>query len=174
MSVLSRLIRVLKAYQLAGLKPERLTEAKLEELLREFEAQYNQAREKAYQAYQSYQESQKDKSRRKSYAYNDNEQFYQRNQRRYNQNDYQGYGGSSRQNAASGIDAKIAGYYANLEIPYGSDLETVRQAWRKMVAKYHPDKFAGNPEKQQIATELTKGINRAYEELTKHLSKNKP
>lgn len=172
MSVLSRLIRALKAYQLAGLKPERLTEAKLEELLREFEAQYNQAREKAYETYQSYQKSQKEKKQRQDYAHHSNEQFYQRYQRHYNQNsyqNYQSYGGSSRY--ASGIDEKIAGYYANLEIPYGSDLETVRRAWRKMVAKYHPDKFAGNPEKQQIATEITKGVNRAYEELTKHLSK---
>lgn len=172
MSVLSRLIRVLKAYQLSGLRSERLTEACLEDLLREFELQYNRAREKAYQAYQAQQKAHQEKKhykQDKGYSYSDSEQFYQHNWRDSYQN--QSYGSSSRYSSASSMDSKIAGYYANLEIPYGSDLETVRRAWRKMVAKYHPDKFAGQPEKQQIATELTKGINRAYEELTKYLSK---
>ncbi|MFN3386066.1 MAG: DnaJ family molecular chaperone [Candidatus Thermochlorobacter sp.] len=165
MSVLSRLIRVLKAYQLSGLRSERLTEARLEDLLREFEMHYNRAREKVYQAYQAQQKARQGQYKR----YSDDEQFYQHNWRESYQN--QSYGSSSHYSSASSIDPKIAGYYANLEIPYGSDLETVRQAWRKLVAKYHPDKFAGQPEKQHIATELTKGINRAYEELTKYLSK---
>lgn len=66
-------------------------------------------------------------------------------------------------------DEKIAGYYANLEIPYGSDLETVKKAYRNLMKRYHPDNFAGNPEKQKIATEIAKGLNKAYQELEKHL-----
>ncbi len=66
-------------------------------------------------------------------------------------------------------DAKIAGYYANLEIPYGSDLETVKKAYRKLMKQYHPDKFSGDPEKQKTATEITKRLNEAYQALEKHL-----
>jgi len=32
-------------------------------------------------------------------------------------------------------DERLAGYYANLEIPYGSDLHTVRAAWKQMMKK---------------------------------------
>lgn len=28
-------------------------------------------------------------------------------------------------------DPRIAGFYANLEVPYGSDIETVRKGWKK-------------------------------------------
>ncbi|RFM23794.1 MAG: hypothetical protein D0433_09180 [Candidatus Thermochlorobacter aerophilum] len=169
MSVLSRLIKVLKAYHYANLKRDRWTEAKLEELLKDIEQQYNQAREKAYYTYQSYRRAQEEKKQWQHSAHYGDE-FYRQYQHTHDQRKASG-SEESASYYASGIDSKIAGYYANLEIPYGSDLETVRRAWRKMVAKYHPDKFAGNPEKQQIATELTKGINRAYEELTKYLSK---
>lgn len=68
-------------------------------------------------------------------------------------------------------DPELARYYANLEAPYGADLATVRQAWKKLLRKYHPDLHSRDPEKRQLATELTKGLNRAYEELEKRLSK---
>ncbi len=70
---------------------------------------------------------------------------------------------------APSIDEKIAGYYANLELPYGADLEAVKKAYRKLMKQYHPDKFSSNPEKQRIATEITKGLNKAYQELEKYL-----
>ncbi len=66
-------------------------------------------------------------------------------------------------------DETIAGYYANLEIPYGADLETVKKAYRKLMKQYHPDKFSGDPEKQKIATEITKRLNEAYQALEKYL-----
>ncbi len=65
-------------------------------------------------------------------------------------------------------DEKIAGYYANLELPYGADLEAVKKAYRKLMKQYHPDKFSSDPEKQKIATEITKGLNKAYQELEKY------
>jgi len=68
-------------------------------------------------------------------------------------------------------DPLIAGYYANLELPYGSDLDAVRNAWKKLLVKYHPDRHCADPEKQRMATELAKGLNHAYRELEKHLKK---
>lgn len=69
------------------------------------------------------------------------------------------------------VDQQLAGYYANLEIPYGSDLEVVRRAWKRQLKKYHPDLHANNPEKRQMANELTAGLTKAYEEIERVLSK---
>lgn len=69
-----------------------------------------------------------------------------------------------------GYDPVLARYYANLELPYGADLITVRQAWKNLLRKYHPDLHSHDPEKRRVATELTQGLNRAYEELEKRLT----
>ncbi len=62
-------------------------------------------------------------------------------------------------------DPVLARYYANLELPYGADLETVHSAWRSLTRKYHPDLHSQDEEKRQVATELVKGLNEAYEGL---------
>lgn len=67
-------------------------------------------------------------------------------------------------------DPVLAEHYANLEVPYGSDLETVRRAWKKLLQKYHPDLYPGEPEKQELANKLVQGLNHAYKELEKRLS----
>lgn len=64
---------------------------------------------------------------------------------------------------------EIAQYYAQLEIPYGSDLQTVKKAWRKLIRKYHPDLHANEPANQQIAHDLTAKLTKAYRELEKYL-----
>jgi DnaJ-domain-containing protein 1 len=56
----------------------------------------------------------------------------------------------------------LARYYANLEIPVGSDRETIKTAWKTQLKKYHPDLHGSDPEKQQIAEELTRTLNEAY------------
>ena len=70
----------------------------------------------------------------------------------------------------SGQDPKIAQYYANLELPYGADLETVTRAWKRLMKQYHPDKHSGDAVKQQTANELVQQLNFAYDQLEKHLS----
>jgi DnaJ-class molecular chaperone len=79
--------------------------------------------------------------------------------------------GSTDYQTPEKIDPRLAGYFANLEIPYGSDLETATRAWKKMLKKYHPDLHSNNTEKKQIANELVQGLNRAYEEIKKYLEK---
>jgi len=76
--------------------------------------------------------------------------------------------GSAR--AAPPQDSRLAGYFANLEVPYGADLETVRRAWRKMLKKYHPDLHGDDPEKRRVANELTAELTKAYRELEKALT----
>jgi DnaJ-domain-containing protein 1 len=60
-------------------------------------------------------------------------------------------------------------YYANLEVPYGSDLETVKKSYRRLMKEYHPDRYSGDPEMQELATELTQELTRAYEAIKNHL-----
>lgn len=81
------------------------------------------------------------------------------------------YGASQSEPTVPDVDPMLAGYYANLEVPYGSDLTTVRRAYKRLVRKYHPDMHSGDPEKRRIANELTQGLNRAYEKLAKRFEK---
>jgi DnaJ-domain-containing protein 1 len=56
----------------------------------------------------------------------------------------------------------LAKYYANLEIPVGSDRDTIKAAWKTQMKKYHPDLHGSDPKKKQIAEELTRQLNEAY------------
>lgn len=68
-------------------------------------------------------------------------------------------------------DPVLAGYYANLELPYGADREAVRGARRRLLARYHPDRFATDPDKARLADGLVKQINHAHDELLKSLDR---
>ena len=69
------------------------------------------------------------------------------------------------------ISDPLSKYYANLEIPVGSDRETIKFAWKKQMKKYHPDLHSSDPEKKQIAEELTRKLNQAYRTLDTAISK---
>lgn len=60
-------------------------------------------------------------------------------------------------------------YYANLEVPFGSDLPTVRAAYRKLMHSYHPDKFASDPEMEAKATQLSQELAHAYQCIESYL-----
>jgi DnaJ-class molecular chaperone len=68
-------------------------------------------------------------------------------------------------------DPQLAHCYANLELPYGADLETVRKAWKQLLKQCHPDLHAQDPDKRQTANQLTAELTQAYQELEKALSK---
>jgi|TARA_B110000196_G_C20634455_1_gene425579 DnaJ-domain-containing protein 1 len=80
---------------------------------------------------------------------------------------------STRPEAGATQDPELARYYANLEIPYGSDIETVRAAWKRMMKKYHPDLHSTDPQKRQVADELSAALTRAYQELIQVLERQK-
>lgn len=61
-------------------------------------------------------------------------------------------------------------YYANLEVPYGSDLETCKESYRRLMRKYHPDRHAESPEMEELATELTQELTRAYQAIESYLT----
>ncbi len=71
-------------------------------------------------------------------------------------------------------DPVLAGLYANLELPYGADREAVRAARRRLLARYHPDRFATDPDKAGVAHDLVRQINHAHDELLKYLDRSRP
>ena len=65
----------------------------------------------------------------------------------------------------------LAKYYANLEIPVGSDQAIIKNAWKKQLKKYHPDLHCSDPEKKMIAGNLTRELNEAYRILSSEFLK---
>ena len=45
----------------------------------------------------------------------------------------------------------------------------MRKAYRRLLTKYHPDKFANDPEKLKAATEVTRKLTEAYNGLMRYL-----
>jgi hypothetical protein len=63
------------------------------------------------------------------------------------------------------VDESLRPDYANLEVPFGADMAKVMASYKSLILKYHPDKHAGDPEKQKIALDITKRINQSYERI---------
>jgi DnaJ-domain-containing protein 1 len=85
-----------------------------------------------------------------------------------------GTGGSSRRADGGRTEHPLESLrqdYANLEVPFGSDIATVRRAYKRLVLRYHPDRHAGQPEKLRVATEITKRINESFERLRAYLER---
>lgn len=72
----------------------------------------------------------------------------------------QASGGGSRPS-----QTEVEGWYRTLEVPVGADMKTVRKSYRRLLAKYHPDKYAGDPDKYDTATEVARKITAAYNGL---------
>ena len=53
-------------------------------------------------------------------------------------------------------------YYKILELEYGSDFNSIKKAYKKLLKKYHPDLFQNKPEKLKSAQIVSKQINEAY------------
>jgi DnaJ-domain-containing protein 1 len=60
---------------------------------------------------------------------------------------------------------EIENWHRTLEVPIGADFDTIRKSYRRLMAKYHPDKYASDPEKYAAATEVTRKIAGAYNGL---------
>lgn len=53
-------------------------------------------------------------------------------------------------------------YYANLEVAYGANFDDIKASYKRLLKKYHPDKFYGDEKKLQIAQDVVKKLNVAY------------
>ena len=65
----------------------------------------------------------------------------------------------------SASDKTLRDYYANLEVEYGADLDTVKASYRRLMRKYHPDKFAHDDHMQELSTQLTQELTVAYQAI---------
>ena len=90
-----------------------------------------------------------------------------RQQRGYRQQNTAG----ARGNAGGGD--RTAQLYAQLECPYGADINTVRKQYRALMRKYHPDLHSRDAEKQRLATDLSQRLTAAYNELRQLLSQRR-
>jgi DnaJ-domain-containing protein 1 len=71
--------------------------------------------------------------------------------------------------ASSEDSGAVRRAYAALEVPPGSDFETVRRAYRAQMRKYHPDLHTSTPEKQKAANEIAQRLTDSYKLLEKRL-----
>jgi DnaJ-domain-containing protein 1 len=65
----------------------------------------------------------------------------------------------------SGPDESLRKDYANLEVPFGSSIDEVRASYKRLILRYHPDRQAGDSERQRVALEITKKINASFERI---------
>lgn len=69
---------------------------------------------------------------------------------------------------AAGADASssaAAQDYRNLELEPGADFETVKRAYRRLMRTYHPDRYADDPERQRVATEISAKLNASFNRI---------
>jgi DnaJ-domain-containing protein 1 len=74
-------------------------------------------------------------------------------------------GSRQSRGARPAADESLRQDYANLEVPFGADIDTVRKSYKTLIMRYHPDKHAGDPEKQRLALEITKKVNQSFEKI---------
>lgn len=64
-----------------------------------------------------------------------------------------------------GSEKTLRDYYANLECEYGADMDTVKESYRRLMRQYHPDKYTKDPRMEELSTELTQELTRAYKAI---------
>ncbi len=80
--------------------------------------------------------------------------------------------GRTRGNTTRGLPEELRQDYLNLETKYGESFDKVKQSYKRLLKKYHPDNFAEDPEKFRIATEITKKLNISYNRIKDFQEKN--
>ena len=61
-------------------------------------------------------------------------------------------------------------YYEILEVSVTATEQEVKQAYRKLAKKWHPDRYVNQPEELEIAEEKFKNISEAYATIIAHLN----
>lgn len=67
------------------------------------------------------------------------------------------------------VPPEVAKAYRALEVPVGSGREAVKKGYRRMMKQYHQDRFQNDPEKRDVAGEVSKRLNDAYERVLDYL-----
>jgi DnaJ-domain-containing protein 1 len=79
-----------------------------------------------------------------------------------------GDAGASRDRRPPGAerpDPSLRRDYATLEVAFAAPMTDVRRSYKRLLHKYHPDRFAGEAEKQTLANEVTQRLNTAFDRI---------
>ncbi len=87
--------------------------------------------------------------------------------------EYIGEGGPSFTPPKAEHEKTLRDYYANLEVEYGADMNTVKASYRTLMRKYHPDKFSSDPQMEDLSTQLTQELTRAYRAIESYWNTGK-
>jgi DnaJ-domain-containing protein 1 len=79
-------------------------------------------------------------------------------------------GGATRA-GGPGLPPAVAKAYANLELTPPASLDEAKAAWRKLMAKYHPDRHQGDERKLEVATKVAAQLTEAYRVVREHLER---
>ena len=60
------------------------------------------------------------------------------------------------------MDQALRKDYATLEVVFAAPFADVRKSYKRLLHKYHPDRFSGDEEKQALANEVTQLLNEAF------------
>ena len=58
--------------------------------------------------------------------------------------------GQQSTTTCGGVDPQLTDLYSNLAVPSGSNLATVRKAWKRLLREYHPDLHSKDPEERTL------------------------
>lgn len=122
-------------------------------------------RKKFEQEYQSQKQQEQDEWRKKYNHYQKQSQSKQQQSQDYFRNQYNSF----HNNFSADLDGK---YYDALEIQPGASFDQIKAAYKKVMKKYHPDKYHSDPEKYKYAQQISQKINEAYSHFKKKHGKS--
>jgi deoxyribodipyrimidine photolyase len=70
-----------------------------------------------------------------------------------------------RQQRLKALQQTLKEDYANLKVRFAAPFEEVKKAHKKLLRQYHPDRYANNPERFKMATEITQKINQSFQKI---------
>lgn len=76
---------------------------------------------------------------------------------------------SSSEPTTPDVPPEVAEAYRALEVPVDSDRDTVKTAYRRLMKRYHQDRFQQDDERRETAGEVSKQLNVAYDRILKYL-----
>lgn len=60
------------------------------------------------------------------------------------------------------VDQALRKDYATLDVSFAAAFDDVRKSYKRLLHKYHPDRFSGDEGKQALANEVTQLLNEAF------------
>jgi len=72
---------------------------------------------------------------------------------------------------ADAVDKALRRDYATLGVAFAAPLSEVRKSYKRLLHKYHPDRFSRQADKQALATEVTQSLNEAFARIEEQYKK---